>query len=94
MHIGEFLKLKSRSHVGLNLQERERLEELFLDLPLRRPGQADDKRESTVTTGEHIDDESRFPIFQRVEHNGRRLCQHTTAKILKKVESGKWKAES
>jgi len=85
--IGELLQLQARPHISLNLQHGQRLEKLFLDLPLGRLRQADDKRESTVATGEHIDDESRLSVLQRVQHYGRGLSQHTSAKIRRRVES-------
>ena len=62
-HIGKFLQLEFWSDISLNLQYCQRLEELLFHLPFGRLGQADDKRKSTVATGEHIDDESRFPIL-------------------------------
>jgi hypothetical protein len=40
-----------------------------------------------VATGEHIDDESRLSVLQRVQHYGRGLSQHTSAKIRRRVES-------
>ena len=64
----------------------QRLEELFLNLPFGRLRQADDKRKSTVATGEHIDDKSCLAVLQRMEHNGWCLNQHTSAKIQKKSE--------
>ena len=79
--IGEFLQLQARAHIGLDLQYGQRLEELLFDLSLGRLRQADDKRKSTVATGEHIDDESRLSVLQRVQHYGRSLSQHTSAKI-------------
>lgn len=62
--IGEFLQLQARAHIGLDLQYGQRLEELLFDLSFGRLRQADDKRKSTVGTGEEIDDKSRLTVFQ------------------------------
>ena len=90
-YILQLLQLKPGPYIRLYLQHSKRLEILFLDFRLRTFGQTNDKRKSSITSGEHIHNKSRLTILDLMQHNGLGLCQHTLAKLQKKAEVRKAK---
>ena len=59
------------------------LEKLLLEFRLRRFWYVDDKRQMTMTPGEHIHDEPSLTILKRMKHNGLGFIQHTMQKYKK-----------
>lgn len=89
--VGHLLQLRLGTDVGLYLEERQGLEELFLDAGLRRLGDAHHERQSSVRLGEQVHDHSRLAVLEGMEDYGLGLRLHTAAKV--RIKSEKWSPE-